>query len=141
MEIKRCAACGGTFHPRPQTPQQSYCPAEACQRERQRRWRRDKLRQDPDYHENQASAQQAWLKRNSSYWRNYRDRRPDYVERNRTLQRKRDGSTAADGLAKSDVSTPACPLVSGTYRLCLVSGSNLAKIDAWTVEITLLSVG
>ena len=64
MERKRCTACKRSFHPRPQTPRQTYCKAPACQRERRRRWQQQKRHADPDYRENQARAQRAWLERN-----------------------------------------------------------------------------
>ncbi len=38
MEQKTCNACGRTFAPRPQTPNQTYCNHPECQRERRRRW-------------------------------------------------------------------------------------------------------
>src|SRR6202047_3873761 len=57
MEIRRCAAGGHAFRPRPQVPNQRYCSAAACQRERRRRWQREKRESDADYCENQARAQ------------------------------------------------------------------------------------
>ncbi len=38
METKTCNACGCTFTPRHQNPNQSYCANSECQRERRRRW-------------------------------------------------------------------------------------------------------
>ena len=60
MESKRCTACGQAFRPRPQIPQQCYCAAPACQRERRRSWQLAKRESDPDYHDNQVRAQRAW---------------------------------------------------------------------------------
>lgn len=113
MEDRRCAACGQLFRPHPQVPRQSYCSVAPCQRERRKRWQRDKLQQDPDYRDNQSRAQRAWLDRNPHYWRNYRDEHPEYAERNRQQQRER----------------------SAAASVCAV-----AKMDEWTVEITPLSV-
>ena len=42
-------------------------------------------------------------------------------------------------LAKMDASTPIHPVPSGTYRLLAEAGGDLAKMDAWTVKITLIS--
>jgi hypothetical protein len=44
MERRRCAACGRAFRPRSQVPQQRYCSAPACQRERRRGWARPSAR-------------------------------------------------------------------------------------------------
>jgi hypothetical protein len=36
-------------------------------------------------------------------------------------------------------STPINPIPSGTYRLLAATGGDLAKKDAWTVKITVIS--
>jgi len=104
MESKRCAACGQAFRPRPQVPQQCYCPAPACQRERRRSWQLAKRQSDPDYHDNQARAQRAWRKRNPDYWREYRRTHPQYRDRNRAQQRERNDRRRERLIAKMDVS-------------------------------------
>ena len=140
MESKRCIACGEAFYPRAQRPDQQFCALPGCQRERKRLWQRARLRGDPDYRDNQARAQRAWVKRNAGYWRRYRQHNPAYAEANRARQRKRDARACAQGgLAKMDVSTPHFPFPSGTYQLSPVGCGNLAKMDVWTVEICLAS--
>ena len=136
MENKQCVACSQLFQPRPQVPHQSYCSAPDCQRERRRQWQRLKLQTDLDYQNNQSRAQQAWCQRNPNYWRDYREANPQYVERNRALQQARNAKGSASSIAKMDVSIPQMPLPSGIYRLTLVNGAGIAKMDAWTVEIT-----
>lgn len=140
MESKCCAACDQTFRPRPQTPEQCYCSSPACQRERRRRWQQRRRQTDPEYRDNQARAQRAWGARHPDYWREYRRAHPEYGERNRMLQRERDGRRRERVLAKMDVSTRDSPVPSGTYRLSPVRREDLAKMDAWTVEITVLSM-
>jgi len=139
MECRRCASCGEPFRPRAQVPQQRYCSKTSCQRERRRRWHQDKLRSDEDYRANQVQAQQAWAGRNGDYWREYRAGHPDYTERNRLEQRRRDRGRRATHLAKMDASTPLHAVPSGTYRLLPETGGDLAKMDAWTVKITVIS--
>ena len=139
MESKQCAGCCKPFHPCPQTPEQCYCSSPACQRERRRRWQQRRRQTDPEYRENQARAQRAWGERHPDYWREYRRAHPEYGERNRALQRERDGRRRERVLAKMDVSTRDSPVPSGTYRLSPVRREDLAKMDAWTVEITVLS--
>ena len=139
MQSKRCVACGQVFHPRAQRPKQCYCASPACQRERRRRWQRARRRDDPAYQENQAQAQRAWAERHPDYWREYRRTHPDYRERNCTQQRERDARRREPVLAKMDVSTRDSPVPSGTYRLSPVLADGLAKMDAWTVEIAVLS--
>jgi hypothetical protein len=139
MKNKRCAACRQSFKPHPQVPNQSYCSAPECQRERRRRWQREKLKTDPDYRDNQSRAQRAWIDSNPKYWREYRKAHPDYVECNRKMQRTRTLPSHKPEIAKMDVSAPPPPFPSGVYRLRPVVVSNLAKMDACTVEITFLS--
>lgn len=139
MKSRACAGCDQPFHPRPQCPGQTYCPEPACQRERRRRWQQARRRDDPEYRENQARAQAAWAAAHRDYWRAYRQAHPACSERNRSLQRQRDASRRACVLAKMDVSTAASPVPSGTYRLSPATAEDLAKMDAWMVQITLVS--
>ena len=136
MENRHCIACGQIFQPRPQSPHQSYCSAPSCQRQRKRQWQKNKLVNDPDYHYNQKQAQQAWIERNPDYWRQYRKSHPKYVEHNRSLQRGRNRQASAGSIAKMDASIPVNSIPSGIYQLSLVTDDPIAKMDIWTVEIT-----
>jgi hypothetical protein len=139
MECKRCTSCGVAFRPRPQCPKQNFCPQPTCQRERKRRWQQAKRASDPDYRLNQASAQQAWGARDPNYWCAYRLGHPEYCERNRVRRRERYREQRTRRVAKMDGCTPKALVPSGTYRLSRVVSGDVAKMDAWTVEITLLS--
>jgi len=111
----------------------------ACQRERRRRWHQNKLRSDDGYRANQDQAQQVWAGSHGDYRREYRARHPDHRDRNRLEQRRRDRHRRAAHLAKMDASTPVNAVPSGTYRLVPEAGGDLAKMDAWTVKITVIS--
>jgi hypothetical protein len=143
MRWRRCAACGGGFHPRPQVPGQRFCSHRDCQRERRRRWKRHKRRTDPDYRENQARAQRAWGERHGGYWRDYRRRHPEYSERNRRQQQvrnaRRGAARDAGVIAKRNASGGLYPEFSGTYLLTPVMAEPIAKGNAWRVKITALS--
>ncbi len=139
MQRRQCEACGEAFWPRPQVPGQRYCDKAACQRERHRRWQQAKLRSDADYRDNQRRAQQAWLEQHHDYWREYRRTHPQYEQRNRAQQQRRDRTRHECDLAKMDALTPVSPVPSGTYRLTPVPPSNLANMYACTVEISLIS--
>ncbi len=78
MESRRCSACGKAFRPHPQVPQQRYCTTPACQRER-----------------------------NPDYWREYRRTHPQYSERNRMQQGKRNDRRRERLIAKMDARTAA----------------------------------
>jgi hypothetical protein len=141
MECRRCEACGQAFRPRAQVPRQRFCGKAACQRERRRRWQQGKRRGDGDYRANQALAQRAWADGRRDYWREWRAAHPEYTERNRLEQRRRDRQRHASRLAKMDASTPVHPIPSGTYRLVPWTGGDLAKMDACTVKLTVISDG
>lgn len=140
MERRRCAGCGGAFRPRPQVPDQKYCSASACQSARRRRWQRAKRQSDADYRENQARAQRAWVQSHRDYWREYRRTHPQYCESNRLAarQRQRKRRRVAQ-FAKMDASRALSRVPSGTYRLVPASAAEFAKMDAWVVEMTLIS--
>ena len=140
MESKQCVGCGESFHPRSQTPKQTYCPSAACQRERRRRWQQARRQADPDYRENQTRAQAAWAERHPDYWREYRRSHPEYRDRNRLLQKARDARRPERVLAKMDASTRETPVPSGIYQLSPVTRDDLAKMDAWMVRITAVSM-
>lgn len=139
MDLKQCAACRQKFQPHPHTPRQKFCSAPKCQRERRRRGQRNTRKKDPDYKDNQVRAQQAWNKRNSSYWREYRRAHPEYIERNQLLQRERSYKRKMKLIAKTGVSPLDTPVPSGIYRLVPVAQTGIAKMDVWTLEIKFLS--
>nr|WP_137959868.1 hypothetical protein [Burkholderia sp. 4M9327F10] len=134
-----CAACGKAFHPLLQTPNQRYCSAAACQRERRRRWQREHLRGDADYRDNQARAQAKWRVRHPDYWRQYRATHPAYRERNCAMQRSRNAQRSSSPVANMDASPPPRPLASGFYILRRAVETGIAKMNACTVHIAVLS--
>lgn len=144
----RCAACDEPFTPKKHVPHQRFCSKSACQRERRRCWQRQKLKDDADYRANQAAAQKRWRANNPNYWRRYRQTHPDYTARNREQQQQRNRrrDRAATGpsppaIAKMNAYTSQKPIASGTYRLVPVSRSGVAKMDAYTVEMHVISEG
>ncbi|WP_176025756.1 hypothetical protein ACSC95_00175 [Burkholderia vietnamiensis] len=134
-----CPACGNAFVPLLHVPRQRYCSSEACQRARRRDWQRDRLRVDSDYRDNQARAQAKLRASHSSYWREYRAAHPAYRERNRSMQRLRNGRRSHKPIAKMDVIRLPRPLGSGFYLLSRADDAVVAKMDAWTVHIAVLS--
>ena len=44
---------------------------------------------DEEYRQGQKDCQDAWLEKNPGYWREYRKTHPEYRERNRELQMRR----------------------------------------------------
>jgi len=94
---------------------------------------------DSAYQANQAKAQRAWSQRNPDYWKQYREAHPEYAERNRQQQQKRNLERRSGNIAKKNVSPAAPPLASGVYRLSAEGDGLIAKMAAWIVKITLIS--
>jgi hypothetical protein len=126
----RCANpdCRRLFLPDPRVKGQRYCSKTECRRARKRQWQRQKIKEDPDYRDNQRDAQQCWVEQNRGYWRRYRDRRPGYVKRNRILQRERDRRRRLASLAKMDASKDISSIKPGSYYL-IPAKRDLAKMD------------
>ena len=108
----RCSCCRRTMPRNPRARNQRYCGARPCQQARKNKWQRNKQQADSDHRINKEESQRAWRQQNPGYWKLYRERNPEYCERNRQLQRKRDLkrhyknlSTANESdLAKKDAS-------------------------------------
>lgn len=134
----RCAHCGRRILSNPRVKEQRYCSQQACQRARKTRWQREKMATDLDYQLNQRDCRNDWNTRNPGYWRRYRSRHPDYVNRNRLLQRGRDRRRR--DLAKMDALAEISPVKPGSYYLIPAKG-DLAKMDALSQKVYLIPTG
>lgn len=138
---RRCEHCGDRFRPRPNVAHQRYCSREECQRARRREWHKGKLRTDEAYRDNQRDAQKRWRENHLGYWKAYRDSHPEYVERNRVLQRERNHKRRAHLIAKRDESRSWNPMRSGLYRLIPAGEEGIAKRDEYLVKLDVIAGG
>ncbi len=134
----RCVNCGARFTPAPQVPNQAYCSKPECQKERRRQWQKNKLKSDPDYRDNQSRAQKAWTHRNPDYWRQRRQRRPDYgnslpSERDLDNPRPANPSITMDSLNPPKNLRQA--LRHGVFMLTVLVEPDGVKMDSWIVEL------
>jgi hypothetical protein len=136
----RCAHCRCRFVPNPRVKTQRFCSAKPCQQARKTKWQRKKMATDPGYQANQRDAWRAWRKHHRAYWRHYRQRRPDYRERNRLLQTHRDQKRRPSVLAKMDALAPLSFVKPGTYHLIPEVGEHLAKMDALSMKCHLIPI-
>jgi len=88
-----CSHCGRPVSANPRVKNQRYCGEKDCQRASKRKWQRDKLAIDDDYKANQRACQADWHKRNPDFYKEYREKHPDYRKRNTLLQRCRNAKT------------------------------------------------
>ena len=141
MEELPCCHCGDFFPRSPRHKDQNYCKKPACQRARKAAWKRLKMRIDPIFRADCQLANQKWSKATPGYWKAYRNRNPDKVERNRELQTLRNRKRKANPkggpppgppvIAKVDASISNKFNPVGTYYLVPV----IAKVDALKVRI------
>ena len=98
------------------------------------------MKHDPIYNANQNSSNQKWLKAAPDYWKDYRERNPEKVERNRILQAVRNrrarsllpaAKTDESMIAKMDASKLNKFEVLGQFWMVPV----IAKMDASKVNI------
>lgn len=89
-QMIRCKHCHQWVPANSRIKDQRYCSRKKCQRARKAEWQRSKLKIDPQYKANQDDAKAIWRRKNPGYSKQYRDANPEYGDRNRTLQKKRD---------------------------------------------------
>jgi len=87
-----CDCCGKTVPLNPRLKKkQEYCSARECQQMRRSARKAERYKSDTVYRKKQHESQEKWRKRRPSheYQRTYRETHPEYVDRNRVLQRER----------------------------------------------------
>jgi hypothetical protein len=146
----KCPSCHRLFIPYLHVPDQEFCSKPECQNYRRRLWLKNMLASDESYRANQADAQKAWAEKNKGYWKAYRENHPDYVERNRKQQlkrnlkqkqRKKERGDENKNIAKTNVSNTQTAILSGHYRLIPLEGPGIAKMNALIVKIDVISGG
>jgi len=95
-----CIHCGRSFRPNPRVKNQRYCSQKSCQGARRTRWYREKITKDQDYKDNQQRCRSQWLAHHPDYYKEYRSNRPDYVQRNRLLQLRRNAKRRKDKVSR-----------------------------------------
>jgi len=138
---------------------QKYCGDPKCQRARKNAWNREKYASDPDYRENQKASTQTWLESqrgSAAYFREYRRRqgsrwesheKPDRLEDKQGASSAHEESLFASEIdipgqrANMDATIPEKPLKSGRYIMFCDQSSGGANMDAYLVEIAVISAG
>jgi len=136
----QCQCCHRILPLNPSISNQRFCNRPKCQQTRRNKWRRAKLKSDPDYRANKADAQRRWRQKNPDYQKRYRDEHPEYVLKNYRRQKqrnlKRRASSRADStFVKRDAIKPDNGVISGVYRLIPEGVDKIVKRDAIIVKI------
>jgi hypothetical protein len=103
----KCANCRRMVPANSRVKNQKYCNRKACQHVRKNKWKQSKIASDPDYKNDQRDY----------HYRNYRKQNPDYCDRNRELQKKRDKKRRLKQSCKRDALKQFSVIKPGTYRL------------------------
>ena len=90
MNQRCCCFCHKGFQPCRFHPEQSACSDKACQRQRRRENRKQKLVLDAEYRQVCRDSARKWRANHAGYWQQYRAAKPESVQRNRSQQRQRD---------------------------------------------------
>jgi len=101
----------------PRVKNQNYCNRKACQRVRKNKWKQSKIASDPDYKNDQRDCHKQWIEQHPGYYQNYRKQNPDYCDRNRELQKKRDKKRRSKRSCKRDALKHFSDIKPGTYKL------------------------
>lgn len=103
MNGRRCRYCQQVFQPASYHPQQRVCSQTACQRQRRRDYQRQKIASDAVYRQVSQESSQKWRRAHPGYWKQYRQRHPEQVERNRQRQQRRDQKRHLVNLANNNL--------------------------------------
>jgi CRISPR/Cas system-associated endonuclease/helicase Cas3 len=138
MRERRCRYCQQVFQPSKFQPRQTVCSGAECQRKRRTEYHKDKIDADPEYREVCRDSRQKWRARHPSYWKQYREKHPEAVERNRQQQKFRDRKRRFCNLANN---SSALDLKHSTAQVWLVSpdaahlaNNNSAPAQIWVIE-------
>lgn len=145
-----CQHCGKVLPRNPRVKnKQNYCSGNACQQARKQKWDMIRYNSDRTYRHKRLSSQKAWRKKcpSHAYQKGYRERHPEYENRNRELQRNRNEKRKKcyhGGIGDMIVNTDALftqPRFDGTYALMQVTNEGkIVNTDALMVRMQVLSV-
>jgi hypothetical protein len=138
MDPAPCLHCAAVFIPR--NKKQYYCHRPKCQRARKAAWQRIKIKTDPDYRAAKKLSQQKWVANHPGYWKTYRNRNPEKVERNRMLQtirNRRRFSSPDVPIAKTDASNrPDFHPIGQFWLVPLIAKLDTTKVNIYTMTNT-----
>lgn len=86
-----CISCGAVVPRNPRLKKQKYCSAKACQKAMRRSWKKKAYAKNKSYRKKHLDIQATWREQRPAYeyQKQYRELHPEYVKRNRELQRTR----------------------------------------------------
>lgn len=118
---------------------QHYCNEKDCGRARKAAWQKDKMAKDPQYRSRQLECLRTWRKKRplDQYQKLYRQDHPDYVRKNRELQRIRNRNREQKIVKMDALKEPTDK--SMTYIMHpfkMDASGKIVKMDALIVQLT-----
>jgi hypothetical protein len=86
-----CINCGAVVPRNPRLKKQKYCSGKDCQKAMRRSWKKKAYAKNKSYRKKHLDTQATWREQRPAhaYQQQYRESHPEYVNRNRELQRTR----------------------------------------------------
>lgn len=133
-----CQYCGKLAPRNPRIKDQKYCCAKECQQARMRSWKNRQYKKNSNYHKRSLSGQKVWRSKYPAYQyqRDYRKTHPEYVKRNRDLQRERNRKRQRDH-STMIVKTHALllqPMEDGVYTLLKIKRNLIVNRNALSLQ-------
>ncbi len=126
------------FQPSKYRPAQMVCSQPECQRRRRADYHRQKMAADPVYRQVCRDSPEKWRLRHPDYWRQYRERHPAAVERNRQRQHVRDQKRRLRDLANNNSVFDLKHSAAGVWLLGPglqnLANNNVARAQVWILE-------
>jgi hypothetical protein len=138
MPTITCLHCCKSVTCNPRIKKQKYCSGKECQQARMRTWKKQQYKKNKRYLKKSQSDQKVWRKKYPAdqYQRDYRKAHPEYVIRNRELQRKRNKKRRKDQ-STMIVKTYALllqPREDGVYTLLKVKKNMIVNRNALSLQ-------
>ena len=138
-----CLHCGCTFPCNPRAKDQQYCNAKECRRASRSAWKKKKRATNKAYRQQCLNHQKRWREQRPAhqYQKEYRESHPDYVRRNRELQRERNKKGQKEPVQKIVKRNTLSVHPSGgrTYALMQVKNGKIVKRNTLMVRMQVLS--
>jgi hypothetical protein len=117
---------------------QKYCADKECQNARIRRWKQRQYKKSRSYRNKSKEGQKVWRKKYPAdqYQKEYREKHPDYLDRNRELQRERNKKRRKEPvpvIVKTDALVLQ-PRDDGAYELSKVKKNMIVNRNALSLQ-------
>jgi hypothetical protein len=138
MSDRRCRFCQKTFRPSPYQQRQAVCSEPSCQRQRRSEYRQRKLAADAEYRQVCRDSSRKWRAAHPDYWKQYREKNPQSVDRNREQQKRRDHKRHLRHLANNTSAWDLKHSAAGVWLLGPgaedLANNNAASAQVWIIE-------